>query len=68
MNKLEYKSVDFTIEQVPSGIYFICPYCEEDVWFDWDEIEKPDYWGDDWGNIQCPHCGLMTHLDDYELD
>lgn len=65
---MEYKSTDFTIQQAPTNIYFICPYCEEDVSIEWDNIEKPDYWGDDWEDVQCPCCGAMIHLEDYELD
>ena len=65
---LKLKSTDFTINQTPTSISFICPYCEEDVTLEWNEIETPDYWGDDWEDVQCPYCEAMVHLEDYELD
>lgn len=60
--------VDFTIESKPAAIYFKCPHCEEDVRIDWSEITPPEYWGDTWDDVECPHCGKFVILGDWDYD
>ncbi len=62
------KKVDFQINQRPVSISFECPNCESDVEINWDEIDTPDCWSDDWGEIECPYCHKILELGDYELD
>lgn len=58
----------FYIKQRPVAISFTCPYCDEDVEIPWKEMDVPEYWGDDWGPVECPECGEEVELGDYELD
>lgn len=62
------KSVDFHIDLKTVSISFECPYCDYDVTVDWGDLNVPYYWGDDWGEIECPHCGKTVELGDYEYD
>lgn len=48
---------DFYINMRPYAISFECPHCEYDVTVNWDDLDAPEYWGDDWGEIDCPNCG-----------
>ncbi|MGN0693166.1 MAG: hypothetical protein ACI4K7_12520 [Oscillospiraceae bacterium] len=59
---------DFFIEQMPTSIKFECPHCSMDVVIPWDEIDVPEYWGDDWGTVECPVCGKSVELGDYDID
>lgn len=59
---------DFKINQVPVSISFECPLCECEVTIPWDEINVPDYWGDDWDDVECPYCNRTVTLGDYEMD
>lgn len=53
---MEYESTNI--------VGFICPYCEEDISLEYDEMIDEDYWGD----VRCPCCGTILRHDDYELD
>ena len=58
---------DFHINQTPVSISLCCPHCYTDVEIPWDEIDVPDYWGDDWGYIDCPYCEKSIKLADYDI-
>lgn len=60
--------VDFHISTKPVSIELECPNCDADIVIPWEEIEVPECWGDDWGEIECPHCGKKVLLGDYEYD
>ena len=45
-----------------------CPHCDTDIVLNWEDIHVPDYWGDDWGTVECPVCGKDVELGDYEYD
>jgi len=62
------QKTDFTIVRKPDRINLECPYCEMDIDIDWDNLDVPDYWGDDWGEIECPECEHTILLGDYDLD
>jgi endogenous inhibitor of DNA gyrase (YacG/DUF329 family) len=59
---------DFTINRKPISISFECPYCEDEVTIPWNEVNAPDYWGDDWGYVECPYCNKEVPLGDYDMD
>ena len=59
---------DFYINMRPYAISLKCPYCEHDVTINWDDLDVPEYWGDDWGEIDCPNCGKTVLLGDYDID
>lgn len=59
---------DFTILQAPVGISFECPVCEGLVNIPWREVDVPEYWGDRWPDVQCPYCGEMIELGEYDMD
>lgn len=62
------KETDFYINQKPVSITFECPHCDYDVIIDWDNLDVPDSWSDDWGEVECPHCGKTVLLGDYDMD
>lgn len=51
------EKTDFYINRKPVSISFECPNCDCDVTIDWSDLDVPDYWGDDWGETECPNCG-----------
>lgn len=59
---------DFTIDQRPVSITVCCPKCDEAITIPWKEVDVPQYWEDDWGEIECPYCGQRIRLRDWELD
>lgn len=59
---------DFYINQRPVSISLCCPHCDTDIEIPWDEIDVPEYWGDDWGYIECPYCEKQIELGDYDID
>lgn len=62
------RKTDFTIEAVPTNIRFLCPNCRAHVTIPWGDLDVPEYWGDDWGQVDCPDCGAAVELGDYEYD
>lgn len=60
--------VDFRIISTPVEICFECPFCEEEVRLLWDKINVPEYWGDEWDDVECPNCGETVTLGDYEYE
>lgn len=62
------RSVDFHINVKPISIDFECPYCKDKVTIPWCDLDVPDYWGDGWGEIECPSCSERIKLGDYEYD
>lgn len=62
------KEVDFHIDVKPVSITFTCPYCEDEVTVKWGALDVPEYWGYDWGYVECPSCEKEVKLGDYEYD
>ena len=62
------EKTDFIINQKPASITFECPHCNHEGTIDWWDVDVPEYWGDDWGEVECPCCGKTVLLGDYELD
>lgn len=62
------QKTDFTIVQRPVRIELDCPDCEARIEIDWRKLDVPDFWGDDWGEIECPYCEQIIALGDYDLD
>lgn len=60
--------VDFRIISKPVAISFSCPHCGFTQEIAWGELDVPDYWGDDWGEVECPECKKTVELGDYEYD
>lgn len=61
------KRADFTIVNRPDYITFTCPHCGQDQRMDWDEVTEPEYWGDEWGIVNCPECGEEIELGEYDM-
>ena len=59
---------DFTIISTPVKIVFDCPHCDLPVEISWNNLYVPEYWGDDWGEVECPECGKTVELGDYDYD
>lgn len=59
--------VDFRIHMKPYEISLQCPHCNTDIYVNWNEVDEPEYWNEDWGNINCPLCGKLIHLGDYDI-
>lgn len=59
---------DFRIISRPVEITFVCPHCEVSQEINWRDLDVPEYWGDDWGEVDCPTCGKIVELGDYEYD
>ena len=59
---------DFTIISAPVKITFDCPHCCLPVEISWRNLCVPEYWGDDWGEVECPECGKTVELGDYDYD
>lgn len=62
------KTADFHISVKPVSIEFECPHCHEEVKIHWNNLNVPEYWGDDWGEVDCPECEESVKLGDYEYD
>ena len=62
------KRTDFHINVKPVSIDFECPYCHEEIDIRWADLCVPEYWGDDWGEVDCPECGKPVRLVDYDYD
>ena len=62
------KVTDFVIKTRPYAIEFECPHCEQEVIVDWRDLDVPEYWGDNWGETECPRCGKTVSLGDYDMD
>lgn len=62
------ESVGFTIVQKPSHISFECPFCGHEQEVNFDDVDVPDYWGDDWGSRECESCHTDIPLGDYDID
>ena len=62
------KKTDFHIDVMPVSISLKCPHCGTDITMNWEDINVPEYWGDKWEDIECPTCGKIIELGDYEYD
>lgn len=60
--------VDFNINAKFISIDFECPYCEDIVAIPWRNLDVPEHFDDDWGEVKCPCCGNVIELGDYEYD
>ena len=61
------KPTDFFINQKPVSISFYCPHCDFHVHIRWEDLDVPEYWGDDWGEVECPYCNNTVLLGDYDI-
>ena len=59
---------DFHINVKPVSIDFTCPHCGYEQVIPWRELDVPEYWGDDWGEVFCPRCEKPVELGDYDYD
>ena len=57
---MDMKKADFTIVSRPDHIRFECPYCQEDVEVDWNDVDVPESWSDDWNYLT--DCTVQTCL------
>ena len=64
----EKRRTDFRIISRPVEIVFECPHCEVSQEIKWGDMDVPEYWGDDWGEVECPTCGETVELGDYDYD
>lgn len=62
------EKVDFTILSKPDKIAFECPHCMLDATIQWGDLDVPGSWSDDWGFVECPHCGERVWLGEHEYD
>lgn len=62
------KKVDFTIISRPDHIHLECPFCNEEIEVDWNDVDVPECWSDDWGYIECPECEKEIKLGEYDYD
>ena len=60
------KEVDFHIDVRPVSISLECPHCDMDITVSWRDVDVPECWDDDWGEIECPCCEKTIKLGDYE--
>lgn len=63
---VEDEPTDFNIISKPAYITFVCPHCDISVKVDFDLVDEPQSWSDDWGYIECPSCEEQVKLDRYE--
>ena len=62
------RKTDFVILSRPVAISFTCPFCKTDQEVSWNDIIAPEYWGDEWDDVECPNCGELVSLGDWEYD
>lgn len=67
-NMIKETRADFTILSRPCAIKLECPYCEEEIEIDWEDVNAPECWSDYWDDIECPECGKTIKLGDWEYD
>ena len=65
--KIKGITADFYINQRPTDIEFICPYCYTNVNVGWAHVDVPECWSDDWGWVECPLCNRTVKLGDYDI-
>ena len=68
VRKLHCERTAFRIISRPVKITFVCPYCEVSQEIDWKDLNVPEYWGDDWGEVKCPDCGKILELGEYDYE
>jgi uncharacterized Zn finger protein len=62
------EKTDFTIVSKPAWITFDCPHCGCKTEVPWRLVNEPEYWGDDWGEVECTVCGEWVQLGEYDYD
>jgi endogenous inhibitor of DNA gyrase (YacG/DUF329 family) len=68
VRRLHHERTDFHINVKPVSINFECPHCGCEAEVPWRNVAEPEYWGDDWGEVECTECGKMVELGDYDYD
>ena len=59
---------DFTINSAPVDITFTCPHCRWQTGVPFEDVDEPECWQDDWGSVECPHCGEEVELGERSYD
>ena len=67
MEHNELTPVDFFINQTPTSISLDCPHCGLPIEVPWSHVDEPEYWGDDWGYVECGYCEKEIKLGDYDI-
>ena len=67
MEQNKLTPVDFFIRQTPVAITLECPHCDFDINIPFNEVDVPEYWGDDWGSVTCPYCEKEIKLGEYDI-
>lgn len=65
---MEEERVPFTIVSKPSYIHLECPDCDEEIEIDWDNLKGSRNWEFNDEIIECPGCGKIFKLGDWEYD
>lgn len=55
----------FHIDTKVVSISLDCPHCGDRITKD---VDVPESWSDDWGEVECPECGETIKLGEYEYD
>ena len=58
----------FHIDTKVVSISLDCPHCGDHITIPWKDVDVPESWSDDWGEIECPECGETVKLGEYEYD
>lgn len=60
--------INYIIISKPDYIKCVCPFCEEDIEINFDEINfYTDYWNEG-GYVDCPECDNTFELGEYDYD
>ena len=62
------ESADFRIVSAPIKIALECPHCGEYIEIPWREVDVPESWSDGWPPVDCPECGKLVQLGEWEYD
>jgi transcription elongation factor Elf1 len=62
------EKIGFHINVKPVSIDFVCPHCGCETEVSWRNVNVPDYWGADWGEVECNVCGERIELGDWSYD
>lgn len=62
------EKADFTINSAPVDITFTCPHCRWQTGVPFEDVDEPECRQDDWGSVECPHCGEEVELGEWSYD
>lgn len=62
------EKADLTINSAPVDITFTCPHCRWQTDVPFEDVDEPECWQDDWGSVECPHCGEEVELGEWSYD